>query len=268
MFVDDEDAPISIIITTLAARAYDGSQSVIGALSSALARMPDYIGRTTTGVAHVGNPVNPLENFADKWSTHPRRERCFFDWLAKARRDFERLRTAGLPNMPDALGGWVGERAATRVIRDYAQDMRHRRNTGISISAATGMLGSHVATGGAESQPHVLRSIDAASARQGADAGATGRQTPNRAAQLECAVRPGRQSTGLDRTHETHDAERPVPGAHRSQAVPTNGTGRVRGVAEATRPFERNRTPTCTIANAQGSACGFRGVENGRHVCG
>ena len=104
--------------------------------------MPDYTRRTTTGVAHVGNPVNPLENFADKWSTHPRRERCFFDWLAKARRDFEHLRTAGLPNMPDALGDWVGERAATRVIRDYAQDMRRRRDTGIGISAATGMLGS------------------------------------------------------------------------------------------------------------------------------
>ena len=142
MFVDDEDAPISIIITTLAARAYDGSQSVVGALSGVLARMPDYIGRTTSGVAHVGNPVNPLENFADKWSTHPRRERCFFDWLASARRDFERLRTAGLPNMPDALGGWVGKRAATRAIRDYARDMRRRRDTGIRVSAATGMLGS------------------------------------------------------------------------------------------------------------------------------
>ena len=31
MFVDDEDAPISIIITTLAAHAYDGAQSTVGA---------------------------------------------------------------------------------------------------------------------------------------------------------------------------------------------------------------------------------------------
>ena len=80
MFTDDEDAPISIIITTLAACAYDGSPSVVDALSGVLARMPDYIGCTTTGVAYVGNPVNPLENFADKWATHPRREQCFRDW--------------------------------------------------------------------------------------------------------------------------------------------------------------------------------------------
>ena len=142
MFADDADAPISIIITTLAALAYDGSQSVVDALSGVLARMPDHIGSTTTGVPYVGNPVNPLENFADKWATHPRRERCFYDWIARARCDFDRLQTAGLPHMQDALGGWVGERAATRALGDYAQDMRHRRDRGIGVSAATGALGS------------------------------------------------------------------------------------------------------------------------------
>ena len=142
MFADDEDAPISIILTTLAARAYDGSRSVVGALSGVLARMPDHIGCTPTGIAYVGNPANPLENFADKWATHPRRKRCFFDWIAKARSDLERLRTARLPNMQDALGGWVGERAATRAISEYAQDMRRQRDTGIGVSAATGLLGS------------------------------------------------------------------------------------------------------------------------------
>ena len=142
MFVDDEDAPISIIITTLAARAYNGSKSIVDALSGALMRMPDYIERKATGVAHVGNPLNPLENFADKWSTHPHRKQCFFAWLAKARGDFERLRTAVLPNMQDTLGNWVGERAAKRAIEDYAQDMRRRCDTGVGVSAATGMLGS------------------------------------------------------------------------------------------------------------------------------
>ena len=142
MFAGDEDAPISIVITTLAARAYDGSRSVVGALSGALERMPHHVERTATGAALVSNPVNSLENFADKWATHPRREQCLFDWIARARRDLERLRTAGLPTMRDALGGWVGERAAARAIGDYGRDMRLRRDAGIGVSAATGTLGS------------------------------------------------------------------------------------------------------------------------------
>ena len=104
--------------------------------------MPHHVERTATGTALVSNPVNPLENFADKWATHWRREQVFFDWIARARHDLERLRTARLPNMRDALGGWVGERAAARAIEDYGRDMRLRRDAGIGVSAATGTLGS------------------------------------------------------------------------------------------------------------------------------
>ena len=142
MFVDDEDAPISIIITTLAARAYDGSRSVIGALSGVLERMPRYVMRTNTGAAFVDNPVNPLENFADKWVTHPRREQCFVDWIAQARLDLERLESARLTNMQNPLSCWVGQPAATRAIKAYAQTIQSQRDTRIAVSAATGELAS------------------------------------------------------------------------------------------------------------------------------
>ena len=142
MFLDDKDAPISIIITTLAARAYDGSRSVVGALSSVLERMPLYITRTDTGAALVENPVNPLENFADKWATHPRRQTCFFSWINQARRDLERLETVLLSTMQDPLSAWVGQRAASQAIRAYAQTIQRQRESGIAVSAATGELAS------------------------------------------------------------------------------------------------------------------------------
>ena len=142
MFVDDEDAPISIIITTLAARGYDGSRSVIGALSGVLERMPRYVMRTNTGAAFVENPVNPLENFADKWVTHPRREQCFVRWIAQARLDLERLESARLSNMQNPLSCWVGQPAATRAIKAYAQIIQSQRDTRIAVSAATGELAS------------------------------------------------------------------------------------------------------------------------------
>ena len=145
MFVEDEDAPISIIITTLAARAFDGAPSVVGALSGVLERMPLYITRTNAGAAFVQNPVNALENFADKWASHPRRERCFFDWIARARLDLERLEVAHLSNVQNPLSRWVGQRAATRAVRDYGETIQRQRATGIAVSATTGELASRSA---------------------------------------------------------------------------------------------------------------------------
>ena len=145
MFQDDNDAPISIIVTTLAAHAYDGSLSIFDALSGVLARMPSRVKRTATGAAVVENPVNPRENFADKWTTHPRREQCFFSWIEQAHRDLHRIETALLPHMSEPLSIWVGQRAAGRAIKAQAESMQRMRQTGIAISAATGEIASRSA---------------------------------------------------------------------------------------------------------------------------
>jgi len=142
MFGDDEDAPISIIITTLAAGAYDGTPSVVVALSNVLQRMPLLIKQTDDGDLIVENPVNPMENFADKWAKYPRRAQCFFEWIAQARQDLERLEGTLLANMQNPLSDWVGQRIATRAIKDYGQSIQRQRNTGLAVSAATGTLAS------------------------------------------------------------------------------------------------------------------------------
>jgi hypothetical protein len=59
MFVDDgEHKPISIIITTLAAHAYNEEPTIPAALEKILTRMDRYI-RYRGDVAWVANPVNP-----------------------------------------------------------------------------------------------------------------------------------------------------------------------------------------------------------------
>lgn len=82
-----EDRPISIILTTLAAHAYGGEETIGEALNSILSRMGQYVlhdGRKYV----IANPTNPLENFADKWETHPHRAEAFFTWLRQAQADF------------------------------------------------------------------------------------------------------------------------------------------------------------------------------------
>jgi hypothetical protein len=65
MFIDDPDGmPISIILTTLTASAYGGETDVASALDRILKHMASCV-RTT--IPRVPNPVNPAEDFADKW---------------------------------------------------------------------------------------------------------------------------------------------------------------------------------------------------------
>ena len=85
-YAGDDDKPISIIITTLAARAYDGEKDLVLAFRNVVAKMRNYIEtRMVYGkeVKWVPNPVNKQENFADKWPEAPRKQRLFYEWLDK-----------------------------------------------------------------------------------------------------------------------------------------------------------------------------------------
>ncbi|RKS24520.1 hypothetical protein BJ917_1993 [Pseudomonas sp. WPR_5_2] len=85
---DPEIRPISIILTTLAAHAYNQEITTGGALQSILQGMDRYIA-IKDGVYWIENPTDPRENFADKWEEAPDKKDAFYDWLTMARADFE-----------------------------------------------------------------------------------------------------------------------------------------------------------------------------------
>lgn len=84
----NECKPISIIITTLAARAYDGESDIKSALLNILDNMESLVSKIEP---RVPNPVNPKEDFADKWKTEEGvrldLEGNFFRWLMSAREE-------------------------------------------------------------------------------------------------------------------------------------------------------------------------------------
>lgn len=95
MFRTDCDGkPISIIITTLAARAYNGEADLAEAMSGVLARMGVYVSRTKP---RIPNPVDPLEDFTDRWDEDL--EDNFWRWLRQAQRDFAILGRIDLTKM-------------------------------------------------------------------------------------------------------------------------------------------------------------------------
>lgn len=128
MFSDRPDEkPISILITTLAAHAYNQEDNLSGALFSILHSMDRYI--TSLGrVDWVENPADPAENFADKWAKHPERRDAFHEWLAQARTDFEAAhRTITADGAGTILSEHMGSALVNRALerRNPAQKSRY-----------------------------------------------------------------------------------------------------------------------------------------------
>lgn len=137
MFGDDEDRPISIIITTLAARAYAEEDNLYLALRNILDRMPNHI-QTVNGKSIVINPVNPFENFADKWQVYPKREENFRAWMVKAKEDiFEIVEKYGLDKSFENLREVFGKRVVNESIE----------KSGLSIISESSSIKSKIPLG-------------------------------------------------------------------------------------------------------------------------
>jgi hypothetical protein len=149
MFNGDEDKPISIIITTLAAIAYQGQTDVFVALLDVANAMANYIeerydpklGRT---VKWISNPVNPEENFADKWPAAPQKQQNFYKWLSQLRADLSNIvGQRGLYNIQEALANPFGRKAVNTTFSNIGERARQQRESGaMKMASGTGMLGT------------------------------------------------------------------------------------------------------------------------------
>lgn len=127
-----DERPISVIITTLAAHAYNGEEKTADALFSVLSRMDQFIGYDGQHCI-IRNPSDPLENFADKWHEYPERKAAFFEWLGQVRQDF---------------GNFAGQVERRRLVESIQPSM------GAVVAKAAARLGS--------SQDSLLRPATAA----------------------------------------------------------------------------------------------------------
>lgn len=146
---DDENAPISVIITTLAAKAYTGEASVYETLVNVLSKMSTFI-EIRNGVYWIQNPVMPLENFADKWQECPQKKIAFENWIQKAREDFitNPLNLVGIDKIGDSFKKSLGEAPVKRALNNCADKKRNARDnkelystgllTGIAIQKIAG----------------------------------------------------------------------------------------------------------------------------------
>lgn len=129
MFVHDrERAPISVILTTLAAHAYGGEASVGDAFLGIVQRMEQHVERRG-GRVYVSNPVRPEENFADRWEGDARKEVAFELWLDEVKGLGARLRGQSDQKVEGELVAMLGESVARESVRKFAQRMDGRPPT-------------------------------------------------------------------------------------------------------------------------------------------
>jgi hypothetical protein len=154
MFNGDDDKPISIIITTLAAKAYQGQTDVIEALISIVNTMENFIeerydSKSGRIIKWIANPVNPEENFADKWPANPKKQENFYRWLRQIKSDVENITSQrGLHNIQEALSAPFGKSAVNSAFSNIGESAREFRESGaMKMTAGTGVLGTVGRTG-------------------------------------------------------------------------------------------------------------------------
>ncbi|MDR7866518.1 MAG: nucleotidyltransferase [Sporomusaceae bacterium] len=134
-FSDDPDrAPISVVLTTLAANAYSGHYSVSEGLAETLAGIMHSIpsGRRLV----VPNPTNPAEDFSEKWDNDRALYDSFLKWLRSFIREWNDIRLAardgaGLPHIQKLLSAMFGEAVSVHAISEQQEYIQKIRNSGM-----------------------------------------------------------------------------------------------------------------------------------------
>lgn len=141
-FNHNDKKPISIIMTTLAAQAYQGESNILEGLVTVVNHMRDYITRDENGNDKVANPLNPDENYAEKWIKDPERRDNFYKWLEAVHDDLKAILsskgTAIWKTMDKPFGQLIVESANKR----YTERMKANLKSGGAKIASTGMLGA------------------------------------------------------------------------------------------------------------------------------
>lgn len=143
-------APISIIITTLAAKSYAHCVSnfiydaEIDVLISVLRLMPKFIETLPIDggkLFFVWNETTHGENFAEKWNTNRRLPQAFYDWNARAISDFENLAgITGLDRIGKELALSFGEAPVNKALSGLTGAISDARSSKLlSVSPILGL---------------------------------------------------------------------------------------------------------------------------------
>lgn len=152
-------APISVIITTLAALSYEYCvqnkiyETEVDVFFDVVKYMPNFIEKNWVNGKEqycIWNESTAGENFAEKWNENPELAKAFYSWHAKALVDFERISSLnGLDviqeNLSLSFGEKVANKAMTLILDTFGAARKNGAlivapNLGLTIGAAHGAV--------------------------------------------------------------------------------------------------------------------------------
>jgi hypothetical protein len=131
-------APISMVLTTMAAQAYGGEQTVTEALTSALNSFLSQIASSAPRV-YVLNPANPKEDLSERWNDAAQ-YRSFVDGIRELHEGWNKaLAATGIQNVSNNLEHVFGDPVRTAV-KQQARAFQELREKSALRVATTGLL--------------------------------------------------------------------------------------------------------------------------------
>jgi Second Messenger Oligonucleotide or Dinucleotide Synthetase domain len=138
-------APISMVLTTLAAQAYGGEHSVPVAMTSVLNTLVSWVASSSPRI-YVPNPANEKEDLSERWND-PAQYRAFVDGVRELHKRWnEVLATAGIQNVSNHLEQLFGEPVKS-AIKNQARSLQDLREKSSLRVTSAGLLTSAPAVG-------------------------------------------------------------------------------------------------------------------------
>lgn len=126
-FQGDDDAPRSIVLTTLSGKHYGGEESVMDTLICILDRIAAEIA-ATPGIMAVRNPTNAAEDFAEAWRDNEMGYHRFVRFIHEFRRELQRLVSKPVADgLADDLNTLFGEEPTKNAMASFARRMEKAR---------------------------------------------------------------------------------------------------------------------------------------------
>ena len=99
------------------------------------------ITKNVRGEDVVSNPVNPEENFADKWPKHPKRRENFYKWLAAVKKDVhEILDGANKIQIQDTMSRVFGKEMITKASSLLVERRKSKLAAGATLLTSSGKV--------------------------------------------------------------------------------------------------------------------------------
>jgi hypothetical protein len=146
VFDGDEDAPRSVLITTLAGLHYPATPSVIATMVQVLRAIRTQIDAAVPEHIVVANPTNPAEKFTDNMTKE--RYDALKNFVAFTGSKIADLQaTRGIPTLQVALEELFGVKPVSAALKKYGELLKSSRDSGTLTYTTSGLSVVGAATG-------------------------------------------------------------------------------------------------------------------------